>query len=551
MSAIPRSTPCRAAVMLVAAIAVGLLATATPAQDSSPRPAEEGPAEEGPDRAGIEGLWELRIEREGWRPAVITGHLIMDLSGPFTSRVHFRELAGWDGIDSASAGGDDEHFSLEFEHPAVNVVLSAEVEGDALTGTTTWTSKEGKSEHPFTATRVRAPLFDADDDGWREHAHPRAVGLIAPALERLAVFAAEADSDAVVILKDGKLVMDRTFGHERRPIHAMSITKAVVSLAVPLLIEDRRIKSVDDRLSRWLPTWKKGDKKAVTLRHVLTHTSGLHHDKMAHALNTADDVVALARDSDLATEPGTAFSYNNRAMALLGGVLAKAARTPIDAYLEKRLFTPLGIDDATWMKDASGNLHTYAGLSIEARDLAAIGELVARDGLLGKKQVLPKDWCEAMRQPGSAVSGQVGLTWWLQRDYSVEKVVQTKASLKRFAEAGFEAIDVLKPLTGKKFDGRQAYFAELRKSVRLPKDQARLYDRLLNQGIVAFESDAPVVALYHTGDLGQWLVVYPEHDLVAVRMRDGRRTARLEGEAERRKSFGRFMKMVEASILRE
>ena len=90
-----------------------------------------------------------------------------------------------------------------------------------------------------------ASLGDKPKDVDFPKAEPGAVGIDLVALERLKKRAEQTDSDVVVVVKDGKLVADWTFGKDRGPIHAMSATKSVVGLAVGRLIDDGKITSLD------------------------------------------------------------------------------------------------------------------------------------------------------------------------------------------------------------------------------------------------------------------------------------------------------------------
>jgi len=80
------------------------------------------------------------------------------------------------------------------------------------------------------------------------------------ALDRLIIAAQEAHSDALVIWKDGKPYSEWYFGKEPTKIEAMSITKAVVNLAIGRLITEGRIKSVDQPVHEFYPEWKQGRK---------------------------------------------------------------------------------------------------------------------------------------------------------------------------------------------------------------------------------------------------------------------------------------------------
>jgi CubicO group peptidase (beta-lactamase class C family) len=95
------------------------------------------------------------------------------------------------------------------------------------------------------AQRAEATPFPA--------AKPQEVGIDPAALEKLREGADEGDSDTVVVIKDGRLVADWDFGRERGPIEAMSATKSVVNLAVGLLIDRGRIKSLGQPVHEFYP----------------------------------------------------------------------------------------------------------------------------------------------------------------------------------------------------------------------------------------------------------------------------------------------------------
>ena len=107
---------------------------------------------------------------------------------------------------------------------------------------------------------------------------PAAVGIDPAALERLKIRAGRANSDAVLIVKDGKIIADWTFGKSAGPIEAMSATKSVVNLAVGRLIDQKKIRSIDQPVFDFYPEWRQGRKRLITIRHLLNHTSGLQND---------------------------------------------------------------------------------------------------------------------------------------------------------------------------------------------------------------------------------------------------------------------------------
>jgi CubicO group peptidase (beta-lactamase class C family) len=195
------------------------------------------------------------------------------------------------------------------------------------------------------------------------------------------------------------------------------------------------------------PEWKEGKKSKVLLRHVLTHTSGLAHDAAAGRLERQQDRLAYVRALEI-SEPGAMFSYNNEASQLLSGVIAASGES-IDVYLQRRLFEPLGIKDATWQRDDAGNVTTSSGLALSAVSLAKVG-LALRDG-----RVVPAAWIATMQEP-TKVAPWHRLMTWIVNDGPWQ--VQTPERRALLARNGFAAHTRIASLDGKRFPSRAAYW---------------------------------------------------------------------------------------------
>lgn len=246
-----------------------------------------------------------------------------------------------------------------------------------------------------------------------ETIEPEEAGFDRQALERIVSSAKASQSSSLLVLKDGKLVVEHYFGQPRRPIETMSVTKSIVSLAIGVLVADKKIASVDVPLSKFYPELAKGKKAKITLRHVLTQTSGIAHAEGAGTIGKEKDRLKYARGLDVVTEPGSTFSYNNEATQLLSGVVEKAAGKPVDAFLAERLFKPLGITEWKWERDGAGNVQTFYGLSLHARDLAKIGVLLANGGTYNDAPVLSPAWIRESTTPAKP-NGEYGYLFWLR-----------------------------------------------------------------------------------------------------------------------------------------
>jgi CubicO group peptidase (beta-lactamase class C family) len=144
-----------------------------------------------------------------------------------------------------------------------------------------------------------------------------------------------------------------------------SMTKAVTSVGVMQLVEQGKI-GLDDEVSRYLPrlaspqVFTRVDEKAgtyltqpakrpITIRQLLTHTSGIGYSWSDHGLAMAQKKTGAANDSELPLvhEPGAQWTYG-ASTRVLGEVIEKITGQRIDAYLETQIFAPLGMRDTTY-----------------------------------------------------------------------------------------------------------------------------------------------------------------------------------------------------------
>lgn len=329
-----------------------------------------------------------------------------------------------------------------------------------------------------------------------------------------------AHSDAVLIQKDGVPLLDVASTSE--PIHLMSATKSIMALAIGLLLDDGKLASLDEPVSAIYPEWRQGQKRDITVRMLLEHTSGLQNVPNAGVeLESAPDLVQLALAAEITSVPGSAFSYNNKATNLLPGIIARLAGQPVDAYLEARLFRPLGITRYDWMKDEAGTPLGMAGLSLSARDLAAIGQLMLDGGVAKDGTRLMSEHAISLMTVESAQSADVGLLWWRLPEW--ERYTLRNDAQRTLRERGVSdrLLHALLAAEGSTFASKSALMAHL--SQQLGDDWQPLYaTEVTGRGLKIadlFQSQrGPVSAYAANGYLGQHLVVVPEQRIVAVRL---------------------------------
>nr|WP_208543285.1 serine hydrolase domain-containing protein [Lysobacter alkalisoli] len=163
---------------------------------------------------------------------------------------------------------------------------------------------------------------------------------------------------ALLVMRGGEPVIRRGYGlaelETGRAVtpstnfRLASITKQFTSAAVLLLAEDGRI-GLDDPVKQWLPGLPAAADE-VTIRHLLTHTSGLvdYEDVMPAGLDSQlrdVDVLALLEGQDHTYfAPGTDYRYSNSGYALLALIVERASGMSFQQFLHERIFDPLGMD---------------------------------------------------------------------------------------------------------------------------------------------------------------------------------------------------------------
>ncbi len=212
-------------------------------------------------------------------------------------------------------------------------------------------------------------------------------------------------------------------------LHSMqSVSKTVTSVILGIAVTRGDFKaSLDTPVLKYFDVAKVKNvdvrKRRMTLRNVLTMSTGLDwNEEVAYddpkndssLMEARDDWVQYVIDRPMAQEPGKVFNYSSGATELLAYIFQKETRQDIEAYGEKYLFTPLGIEHY-WKRTPMGVIDTEGGLYLRGSDLAKIGYLYLHDGMWDGKQIVSKDWVKQSVAPFiDAEEGyKYGFKWWL------------------------------------------------------------------------------------------------------------------------------------------
>jgi uncharacterized protein YbbC (DUF1343 family)/CubicO group peptidase (beta-lactamase class C family) len=237
-----------------------------------------------------------------------------------------------------------------------------------------------------------------------------------------------------------------------------SLTKVVATTtAVMMLLEDGRIR-LNDRVSAYIPGFERYGKGDITVRHLLTHVSGLRPDlDMSMEFASYDEGIARAIEEVPTEPPGRHFVYSDINFVLLGEIVHRVSGMPLDQFCRTRIFEPLGMHDTMFTPPASlvpriaptekctqygwpcdqpggailrGVVHDptarrmmgvagHAGLFSTAADLGIFCRMLLDGGRYGAVRILSPMSVAKMTSPIALPGGQVrGLGWDIDSSYS-------------------------------------------------------------------------------------------------------------------------------------
>lgn len=255
--------------------------------------------------------------------------------------------------------------------------------------------------------------FEPKPDDFWQRIDPVSIGINVRALADHEELARLSGADGVLVVYRGRIISEWYSDRYDEPMGTMSSVKSIAALLAGLLIADGKIDSLADPVSKYLPGWEEGLCGEVTLKHLLSMTSGLPEFRQGgRGVGFAPDKNAFVIGLTPDTTPGLEWRYSNEGTQLLSPILEAAAGVPLHEYAQKRLFEPIGMS-GTSLKVIDGQTITYADANTTLRDFARLGILMLNSGRWEGVQVIPSDWVQACIIPGD-VNPDYGYLWWLE-----------------------------------------------------------------------------------------------------------------------------------------
>ncbi|MBK7263389.1 MAG: serine hydrolase [Rubrivivax sp.] len=244
-------------------------------------------------------------------------------------------------------------------------------------------------------------------------------------------------SAAVVVLQDGRLRLERYglgFDASGRWT-SFSVAKSMTSVLVGAALRDGHIRSMDDKVSAYLPHMKGSAYDEVSIRQLLTMTSGVRWNEDYGDPNSdvakfnnhqpeagVDALVSYMRQLPREAPAGTRWHYSTGETNLVGILLNQATKKPLSTYLSEKIWVPAGMEQqATWILSKTGQEISGCCIQAATRDFARFGQFILDGASVNGQAIVPEGWlAEAttertgIDQPGRGY----GYFWWTYSDGS-------------------------------------------------------------------------------------------------------------------------------------
>jgi len=290
---------------------------------------------------------------------------------------------------------------------------------------TTQTTSPDKGQMNFTKLQV---------------AQPEEMGMKSEVLKQeLTELLGANKTSAACLFVNGNLVWEhywKDFGPQSR-FDIYSAGKAFTASAIGLLVDDGKLK-VDDPACNILTEWANDGRKEITIRNLLTMTSGLKQDYRGYA-NSPNPTDAML-NWPMERQPGTAWSYEQATSHALSIIVKRISGKQPIVLLRERIFNSIGIMEADWLRSRQGDCLGWRSVLISARELALFGQFYLNKGRWNGKQLLSEDFIDQAIVNDPLLSNipvAEGQDDFRRRGYGWQMFVNTNGIFKGVDKSGY------------------------------------------------------------------------------------------------------------------
>jgi len=257
---------------------------------------------------------------------------------------------------------------------------------------------------------------------------------------------------AFLVIQDEKILYEKYWeGYSDSSLsNSFSAAKSIIGLLVGAAIDDGYIKSVDQKAADFLPSFKEGGKEKISIKHLLTMSSGLDWDEEYASLfspTTAayytNDLRKLVDKLGMEEEPGKRYYYRSIDSEVLAMIVQAATGKTISEYASEKYWKNIGAHhDALWCLDHKDGMEkAYCCFNSNVRDFARWGQLMLNKGKWGDKQLVSETYLDETITPANYLTDDDGLhvdyygyQWWIM-NYNGFKIPYMRGILGQYVFA--------------------------------------------------------------------------------------------------------------------
>ena len=212
--------------------------------------------------------------------------------------------------------------------------------------------------------------------------------------------------------------------------NSFSAAKSIVALLIGIALDEGKITSLDQKVGDYIPAYKHGEKAKLTIREVLTMSSGLNwKETYSTPFSTTakayygSDLNSLIVGLNVVEQPGKQFEYLSGNTQLLAMIVQAATGKCISDYTSEKIWKHIGAKhDALWNLDKKNGMEkAYCCFNTNVRDFARIGQLVLNKGTWNEKQIISKQYIKEATSPKKYLVDKAtgdtvdfyGFQWWI------------------------------------------------------------------------------------------------------------------------------------------
>lgn len=228
---------------------------------------------------------------------------------------------------------------------------------------------------------------------------------------------------AFLVIQNGKMVTEKYYdNYDTKTISAsFSMAKTVNAMLIGKLIEEGKIKSIDDDVKKYVPELTQIPAGKLKIKDIITMSGNIDwiesywnifsltaESYYGEDLDKLVGKLKLRKDG----QPGTIWEYQSCCTQILGYIIKKASGKTISEYASEILWQPLGMEsDALWSTDKENGIEkSFCCINATARDFAKLGYFMLNEGKVDTNQIINKNWINTMMQPATHLKTKDGRT---------------------------------------------------------------------------------------------------------------------------------------------